>query len=107
MEFLSKTATAITTAILFTITVIIVSGAIIFFILSIEVKLLISKRRKILDQLTREEQRLLELSLLVGKAMASVNDYILELSHKRLALQNRKENCILILQNSIDTRIKE
>ena len=98
MEFLSKVATAL----LFGITVIIVSTVVVFTILTIEFKLLISKRKRISAQLTKQEQRILELSSLINNATASVSSYIEEISNRRQELQDKKCNCSQISANNTE-----
>ena len=96
MDLIAK----ITTALFLAITIIIISSIVIISILTIEFKMIISRRKNIQQNLSVEERRLLELSTLISSSMASVNAYILELARKREELQNKKCNCTPISTNS-------
>lgn len=101
MEIFSK----IVAAFLFGIAVIIISALMVIAALTIELKLLVSKRKRLQLHLTKEEQRLLELSSLITNSMVSINAYISEISRKRQELLDKKCHCTQILANNTENRI--
>lgn len=102
MEILSK----ITAAIGFAVVVIIVSAVLVFAVVSIEFRVLTSKRKRIQENLTKSEIRLIELTDLVDKVMVSANEYSSELSRKRQELRDRKCNCTPTPANSTENQIE-
>jgi len=100
MELISK----ICCVILFTILVVLVSAAVIFAILMIEIKVLLRRRKRLKEALSSDEARLIELSALASKLTDSVNSYISELMRKKQELQDRKCNCSHSPTNNIENQ---
>lgn len=100
MEFLSKIAVAI----FFGLAVIFVSAVFVFIIITVKFKLLTSKRKRIQNELTKQEQRVLELSLLITNTMGLVNSYTSEISSIYQELQDKKDNYTPISTNNTENQ---
>lgn len=91
-------------AILFVVGVVLVSVIVLFSAIAIEFKVLMRRNRKIKEQLTTQELRLLELTNLIIKSASLVNSHISELMSKRVELQDRKCRCTNLPTNNIDNQ---
>lgn len=103
MEIILK----ILAAICYTIIVVFIAAGVIFAILTIEFKILLHRRKRIKEQLSKEEMRLLELSSLVNQFMVSVNSYISEIANKRQELLSRKLDCKCSQANNTENQNSE
>lgn len=102
MELLSKIATAV----FFGVVVILTSAAVLILVITVEFKLIFARIKKANLELTKEEQRIFELSSLVTQSMNSVNSYISELASKRQALQDKKCHCLELPTNNAEDQIE-
>lgn len=100
MEILGK----IITGLLFLIVVIFISAGVIFLFISIEMKLLFHKSKRLRENISKEEQRLLELSKLVHSFSETVAEHIGVLTERRKELSDKTQHCTCSESNNTDNQ---
>ena len=84
---------------LFVVIIILLAVAIALYI---EVRILINRKNKVKQELTKQEARLLEVATFIGNLTSLTGSYISELMRKRQELQDKKCNC---KQTQTDTEL--
>lgn len=101
MEIVGK----IICAILFVVAVILIAVVVLFAVIAIEFKILMRRNRKLKQELSTQELRLLELTALIIKSASLVNSHILELVNKKAGPLNKTCRCTdLSTSNNTDNQ---